>query len=591
MKHKFTNGMLFISVVLLGAFIWFFERNAESSHLKDARNQTVFTVYPQSITSISLERGEVQIACSKASGTWRMTRPVDAPVDTGIIEKMISNMTRVKRGELISTQTLKDRGLSAADYGFAEPRARITFTNNRGTFTWLIGRDAPLGDKLYLMQEGSGEIIAASRTLLALVPENPAWIRDRALFREEVAAINGIDLLRPGGFLQLRQSESHGWLMQQPHKSRATILSVHDLLEKILSVRAFEFVTDEKSDLTVYGLEKALYEVSLSTKEKQVRSLKVGKPNPDLPETHYAKWADQDSVFTVPAQWIQHLDLDADQLRNRHILGVLPARISTLQITHNEQQTQLVQTNGQWQITRPVLWDTEPSQVREMLESLARAVAIDFVDRPSDEQKQQVENAEWILSFSEENNAHTLRISAETPEGLRLIQRDDETSLYTAKANFINPAISNPLFFRGRTVLQIDPSQIDKITQATGSEQYVVKTVDGAFLSVDRMLRADAEAIFNLTTQLMSLRATHYVAFNPESLTAYGLDEPACRLTVSLTGTDSLGRVLLLGKETAGGRFAMLQGQPIVFVLANEPAQALIRRITTPLEEKIKETE
>ena len=100
---------------------------------------------------------------------------------------------------------------------------------------------------------------------------------------------------------------------------------------------------------------------------------------------------------------------------------------------------------------------------------------------------------------------------------------------------------------------------------------------------MDRSQKLDAEAAFNLTTELMNLRTIRYIAFNPDSLDSYGLDAPLLRLTVSLNGTNTLGQVILLGNAVEGGRYAMLQGQSVVFVFADKTAQALTRRLTIPL--------
>jgi len=583
--------MLLICAILLGAFIWFFERDGETSHQRQKRTRTVFAVYPESIVSIRMERDGVQIECSKASGSWRLIRPADAPVDAGIVGKMISGMSHVERGELITAETLQERGLTPSDYGFDEPRAKITFQNNRGTFTWLIGRDAPLGDMLYIMSKGGGDIIAAPQSLLNLIPQDSAWIRDRTLFHDQVAAVRGIDLRRPTGFLQLRQPENNGWLMQQPHKGRADILSVHALIEKIFSVKIGEFVTDEKADLTVYGLEEPTYELTLFMLDEQTQTLRIGKTHPDHPEARYAKWVENDSVFTVPSEWVSLLDLKENQLRNRHILGVLPARISEIRLTHNELQVELAQTNSAWQITRPARWNAEPSQVQDLLQTLAQAVVLDFVDDPSAEESQLMENAPWTLTFSANGETHTLRISAVNSNGFRLVQRDEETAFYTTTSDIMDNAFAAPLFFRSRTVLEIDPTQIAKITQQSDGEEMVAQSTGTSFAAADRSQQLDSRALFDLTSELISLRATRYIAFNPDSLESYGLVNPKFRVTVSLNGTNTLGRVVLLGDATDGGRFAMIQGQAIVFVLADETAQALTRKLTLPLEKQTEEIE
>jgi len=582
MKPKLTTSMLLIGVVLLGAFIWFFERDTETSHQKQLRTQTVFAVYPESIHSILLERNGVQIECSKASGAWRLIRPADAPVNSGIVEKMIAGMARVERGELITAKTLEDRGLSPADYGFDEPRARITFQNNRGTFTWLIGRNAPLGEMLYIMSEGDDDIIAAPQALLNLVPEDAAWIRDHALFRDDVSSVRGIDLRRPSGFLQLRLPEGNGWLMKQPHKSRADISGVHALIEKTLSARIEKFITDEKTDLTVYGLEDPTFELTLFTQDEKTQTLRVGKTSPDQPDTRYAKWAENDSVFTLPGEWVKLFEIKEGQLRSRQLLGISLAHITELQITRNEQQVSLTQTNESWQITRPAHWNAESSQVNKLLLALTKAVILNFVDDPSVEQKQRMIDAPWSILFTENGKTHTLRISEANPEGLRLVQRDEEPSLYTTDAGFIHETFVDPLFFRSRSVLKIDPSQIKKITQKDGEGESCVQNTENTFTPPDQTQRTDSEAIFGLTSQLMNLQATSYVAFNPASLEPYGLDTPSFRLSVTLGGTNTLGRIILLGNTADGGRFAMVQGQEIVFVLADQTVKALTQKVTQP---------
>ncbi len=581
--------MLLISVVLLGAFIWIFERGSEASHQQKLRNQMVFAIYPASITAIQMERGGVEIECSKAGGIWRLIRPTDAPVDTGTVEKMIAGMAHVERGELITAETLKERGLTPSDYGFDEPRARISYQNNRGSFTWLIGRDTPLGKNLYVMAEGNGDIISAPQTLLHLIPEDASWIRDRTLFRGEAASIRGIDLSRPAGFLQLRHPESGGWFMLQPHKGRADILSVHALIEKILATRIGEFITDEKADLTVYGLAEPDIELTLFTQDEQTQTLQIGKPNPDQPEARYAKWVESDSVFTISSEWAKTFDLENDQLRSRHILGVLPARITELQITQGERQVDLTKTNRQWQITRPARWNAEPAQVQELLQTLAQALVLAFVDNPSAEQQQLMADAPWTIIFVADGETNTLQISKKNSGLQRLVQRSGESALYTVDASLVYDAFADPLFSRSRTVLQIDPSQIEKVTQQSGDEKLSIQSDGSTFESSDRTQRIDAEAVFDLMALLISLRTERYIEFNPDSLDPYGLNQPPFRLTVTLSGTNTLGRVLLLGETTEGGRFAMLQGQEIVFVLADKTVLAITRNLTQPLEEKTEE--
>jgi hypothetical protein len=585
MKKKHPNSMLLIAALLLGTFIWFFERESETSSQRSAREKTVFAVYPQSVHTIETERNGVRIECTRSTDTWRMTYPVEAQVDTEVVEKMVAGMARVQRGDLIDEKTLEERGLTASDYGFDAPRARITFQNDKGTFSWLVGNDAPLGEMLYLKEAGGNDIIAAPRKLLNLIPESASWIRDKSLFREKLTDITGVDISRPAGFIKLRKSDGNGWSLEQPLKSRADLPNTHDLITKALSGQVADFVTDEPADLAVYGLDNPPYELSLLTKNKQTLALQIGKPNPDKPETYYAKHPDHPTVFCVSAEWVQLLDLSSDRLRSRQVLGVLPARIQSLQIERaGSWAVELTQSEKGWEITRPARWESDKETMQALLETLAQAAVIDFVDNPTEEQIHAVQNPEWILQFTENERTHTLRVGPETEESLRLVQRDEESSLYTVQAEITASIPEDPVQFRNRTVLQVPPVEISKITQSFNTRSHAVIKQDGQFAPSDPEQQVDANAIAELTAQISELKATKYTAYNPVSLAPYGLDTPQLRLQININSTNALGHVLLLGKETEAGQYAMVQGTPIVFILPKPAAQAITQNITVPIE-------
>jgi len=92
-----------------------------------------------------------------------------------------------------------------------------------------------------------------------------------------------------------------------------------------------------------------------------------------------------------------------------------------------------------------------------------------------------------------------------------------------------------------------------------------------------------------LTSQLIALRTDRYVSFNPDSLAPYGLDNPSARLSVALNKTNILGQVILIGDATDDGRYAMLQGQAIIFVLPETIAEALTRELTQSIEKQAEE--
>jgi len=588
MHQKKTNWILLIGALLLGAFILMLERSGEGSRRQMQRTKTVFAVYPDSIEQLLLERDGVQMECTRTASGWLLTRPVHAALNSGMVDQMVSGMARVERGELLTAETLRQRNLTPSDYGFDAPRARITFKNSRGTFTWLIGRDAPVGKNLYVMMEGGEDIISAPQTLLHLIPQDPSWIRDRTLIAGEIAAVRGLDLRRPAGFLQLRQQEGSGWKMQQPYAGRADLPSIHSLIEKLFSARIATFITDEKTDLTAYGLEKPDYELTVFTQDERTQTLLIGKPLTETPELRYAKRVENDSVFTVPSEWTREFDVETGLLRSRKLIGLSPERITSVQLTRGEQQIELSRTNGQWQVVRPARWTADPARASELLNALAAASVEEFIDTPSAAQTARMDAAPWKAVLTAGGRTHSLQITGPGETGLRMVRINDESSLYLTAGSLVREEFADPLFYRSRTLLEINPAAIQMITvrSADGTERSARKTESGAFAAGHPDRKIQPDALTDLMWTLNDLRAVRFAALNPESLSPYGLEPPETVLTVTVSGTESIGRMVLLGSPVEDGRFAMVQGQNIVFVVSEETAKSMTRELTIPGEKK-----
>ena len=78
-----------------------------------------------------------------------------------------------------------------------------------------------------------------------------------------------------------------------------------------------------------------------------------------------------------------------------------------------------------------------------------------------------------------------------------------------------------------------------------------------------------------MLSQLSRIYTLGYIAYNPRDLGIYGLAEPVLELHVGLSGTNELGRVLLIGSETPDGFYSMVKGSDVVFCLDSPTVNAL----------------
>ncbi|MCU0857603.1 MAG: DUF4340 domain-containing protein, partial [Pontiellaceae bacterium] len=376
--------------------------------------------------------------------------------------------------------------------------------------------------------------------------------------------------------------------------SRADNQAAASLIGKLFSARILNFITDEKTDLIAYGLEEPVYEITLLSREETTQTLLIGNTLPNNPDVRYAKRIETDSVFTVPAEWIKELDIDANLLRSRRLIHWAPEQITGIELTSGERQIELTCTSNQWQIVRPVRWDVDSVRVTELLKLLTEASVTEFLNNPSAEQLAQIKTPAWNITLRANGKTSTLHISEAKTNDLCLVQYDESLSLGTTAASITRNVSVDPLFYRSRNVLELNPAMIQTITlQRTGQpEQSVQKSEIDSFFAGKPDRQVDPETLTGIMWELIDLTAVRDVDFNPATLQPYGLDQPQASLTVTLSNTNAIGRVILIGSKTDDGRFATIQGMDVVFVVSEKTAQTLTRELTVPIEkqpEQIKE--
>jgi hypothetical protein len=151
----------------------------------------------------------------------------------------------------------------------------------------------------------------------------------------------------------------------------------------------------------------------------------------------------------------------------------------------------------------------------------------------------------------------------------------------------LTDALAEPLGYRNRTMLSVLPEHVRRIELSlNGESQAVVRGEDGQWTveeEDDRDARApDGEAIQDVLFFVSNLRALRAEEHQPADLDGYGLERPAVSLTLGLSGGDGIRKTLLFGNRAEqGGRFAMVQGQDVVFVMGDGVSERLTRGVVS----------
>jgi hypothetical protein len=170
------------------------------------------------------------------------------------------------------------------------------------------------------------------------------------------------------------------------------------------------------------------------------------------------------------------------------------------------------------------------------------------------------------------------------------VKFEDSATVLTVAAESVRALganLTDPLVFRDRTMLAVSADSVRKLALRKGdTEQMALRAEGGEWTVAAPASNAlDRAAIDDTIALLANLRAIRIESHNPKSLAVYGLDRSAVTLTLGLSGNEGIQKTILMGfRARTDGVFALVQGQDVVFVLANAVAERLARDLLKPAE-------
>lgn len=599
MKFK-TTILLLIAVLVLGAFIGLFERRTGSTREREEQARKALPMRADRVSYLKFEATNLLVECVRDDGTWMVVRPVRARADAAEIGRLLAGLEDLPRGEVITPAEQKARGLSPAQYGLEPPRARITLGDSLHRRTIHVGADARLGGSVYIREETRDDIVATETNLFSFIPKAVSDVRDRTLFLGSPEKIQRLEISVPAGFLQVVNMGGGRWSLQQPFTARASPITVQEILESLFDLRVEDFVADGSADLVAYGLDEPALKVGVWSREKEGETALlfgdlVAKSNALL----YAKRASGDSIVAVPTNILGRLRVSVEDLRDRRLIPLSQYDLAYVRVEEGETSLELRKAeDGSWQVTEPKQWKADGQRVRDLLNAWANARIVGFVDdAPTNLAVVGLAPPAMTLTFARkapaesggeeaaparslEEGADVLVSRSKRELGRTLVRLEQDQALYEILTDVLNTVSTDPLFFRDREVVSLDPEDIVRITVSRdGGERTVERTPGGTFAAVPAAAgEPDQDAIKDLLMTVSRLRAAEFAADSPEELSRYGLDAPRASLTLGLKGESGIAKTILFGADAGGqGVYAMVRGQDVVFVIDPEARGKLLQ--------------
>lgn len=543
------------------------------------------------ITNVELERDSETIELNKDSTRdgWSIAKPISAPAASGEIDMLCYQLETLRRRSVIRPR--EGRQIDPADYGFDSPRARLSFTvvkpgGQPRKWSLLFGDEDPTGELVYTMRSDEEAVIAIDRELTQTIFSPVNHWRLKTVIRIDAEDATALEIKNNESGERIScLREGRSWRIVEPVNDFAEGGWMRTIFDSIDSLRISidGFIEDGPAELDRYGLAEPRRSVTVRQSGRS-DTLLLGDEREDG-ETVYAMVEGRPSVFSLPADKLEPLNIGLGDLRRRKVLQFDPEQIVRVHLDLPMEKVELVLDDKSWRLESPVSQPAEDGLVRNLLNSLARLEVKEWIDQPGDDMGKY--GLDPILATvkiaSAEGAEETLLLGGPDSSGESLYaQRSNDGPILLIDRDIIRRLTPGHLGFLDRTTLNFSRKRATAISIDGPKGKFDFKREDDSWLlesHEDKIV--DDDLMSRLIWDISFIQATRYVERNPRNQVRFGLDQPYIKLQV--TWYDEANgerkyhtRVMLIGnRENEETRYAMMADRDVVFTLSEFKIETL----------------
>jgi len=372
-----TLLILALVVALLGAFIWFFERDLPGSdELAEQAKKVLGGLETADVTAVEIAWEDRTVRLEKQppeapgepTGEESDEPPAElesSPEERWRVVETRGDESRTSRADRTEITRLLDqlvglekkRSVEQSDrgaLGLEPPQVTVTLVTDDGERVLQVGDEIPVSQDRVVALAGGSEVFVTGGSIYGDLTREPREWRDRNLVpvdREDISRVTltsqqGEEAAPVAAPIVLVRGEGDLFRLEAPLEDRADGDRVRKLFGDLANLRAQDFI-DEPDDLAALGLEppRAVVEAEVSGGDP-VR-LELGSVlDEDLGRTH-GRLGDQVFVFQNQAL-AEAVARPADQWRSRSWSGMRVFGIDSVTAQDGHGELSVQRSGGDW---------------------------------------------------------------------------------------------------------------------------------------------------------------------------------------------------------------------------------------------------
>lgn len=257
------------------------------------------------------------------------------------------------------------------------------------------------------------------------------------------------------------------------------------------------------------------------------------------------------------------------------------SKFSSIELTRGDERWLFAREGEEW-------WQLEPFRApiegRNLMAVAERAVDLQIVDRftPDDElslESLKLDSPEATMTFTWDGGSRRFNFGRRGVAGRGYLQLDDDPTVLVINQSLHSSVLdSDPTTWREPLLFPGFDIEGRLIRRVVGDQELVLQRSGRTWRFESPMkTRTDEEAMGTYVVELARANAMGVMLDQPDSLSAFGLDEPLALIEV--VEKDGAARKLMIGDRVGGrtqDRYAMIEGIPSIIRLEAKVLAAIL---------------
>ncbi|HEV2299459.1 MAG TPA: DUF4340 domain-containing protein [Candidatus Acidoferrales bacterium] len=273
--------------------------------LLQLRDRDVLELNGGEISALALKNSSGDLALSKDTSGWKITKPHPADADQSAADALASSLDSAKFTAVVS-ESSADAAKDVAQYGLAHPIVTLDLTAKGGKeFHLLIGKGTAkeTKDNYYARDTSRPMIFQVDSSLYSSLDKKFFDLRDKSILHFDSAQISLVEIKNSNGIIQCSQGKNDQWTFVQPVADKGKNIQSWKVLDPLQNARATA-IYDSPAPAIVARLAKPEILVTLTDKSGKTTTVSI---SPAVKDSVYIRTSAGPAVYELGTQILKDL--------------------------------------------------------------------------------------------------------------------------------------------------------------------------------------------------------------------------------------------------------------------------------------------